>query len=313
MSAIVSFAVSDTGRVRSHNEDSFLVHTFPAEDAGGRECVLAVVADGVGGHVGGKTASGTTVDTLLTAFPRFMNDSVGAALSAAVQEANRVVYERASADSDLQGMATTCTAVAVVGNTAVIAQVGDSRAYLMRNGALSQVTEDHSLVGEMVKKGLLGPDDARHHPQKNIILRAVGSHPRVEPDLYQVPLHVGDRLLMCSDGLSDLVLDEEMADVLRCYPLNEAGQRLVDLANDRGGKDNITVVLLESVQESVFAGDTRPHAALSPKKHAGWRKAALAVVLLAIAALLWGYYFHQCDVGEKQATKNVKEMIKIVK
>jgi protein phosphatase len=225
-------ASSDVGRLRNINEDSFVVDDRLA---------LYAVADGMGGHRAGEVASATALEALRAAV------AGGKALDAAIVIANSAVFSKAATDRELSGMGTTLTAVAIVGEaTLLIGHVGDSRAYRIRDGAITQLTEDHSLVEELVRDGRISPEEAEVHPQRAIITRALGIDPEVEVDLYTVEARTGDRILICSDGLSGMIRDEE---VLR-LSLTEtdprlAADRLVDAANEAGGEDNITVVLID--------------------------------------------------------------------
>ncbi len=240
--------LTDVGRRRDHNEDALLVD---------EELGLFVVADGMGGHAGGGTASTLAVETIRAEIERirreepalFGSDAEGEEnplpdlLGHAVERACAVIFERAQADTDLTGMGTTVTAVLVDGRSAFIAHVGDSRAYLVRSGHIYQVTQDHSLVAEQLRLGAISPDEARRSRFKNIITRSVGFEPSVLPDLMGLELEAGDAILVCCDGLSNLVEDQE---ILRLVDSDRSGapERLIDLANERGGDDNITVAVI---------------------------------------------------------------------
>ena len=234
-------AATDVGKGRSGNEDRFLVDP---------DHQLYAVADGMGGHRAGEVASATAIESLQGAY------QAGAALDEAVGEANAAVFAKASTNVDMRGMGTTLTAVALRdGGIALFGHVGDSRAYLMRDGGVTQVTDDHSLVEQLVREGRLSPEEALHHPQRAIITRALGVDPDVEVDTYRVDLLPGDRLILCSDGLTNMVADDLIAAVLRGQSdPQEAAERLVDMANDAGGDDNITVVVLEAVGNSAAEG-----------------------------------------------------------
>ncbi|MBW3594026.1 MAG: Stp1/IreP family PP2C-type Ser/Thr phosphatase [Actinobacteria bacterium] len=226
-------AKSDVGRVRDGNEDSYLVQE-----------PIFVVADGMGGHLAGDVASRIAVQTI----SERAGDGAAAdpeAIEKAVKEANAAIYEKASSDPSLHGMGTTCTLVLVADSEIHIAHVGDSRAYLLRDGELSQLTEDHTLVGRMVKEGRLQPEEAERHPQRSIITRALGVDDHVEVDLQTIPVEEGDKVLICSDGLSSMIDSDSIQNVLAS---NDDPQRavdeLIDRANDAGGEDNITAVVL---------------------------------------------------------------------
>ncbi len=250
---ITAAGQTDVGQRRDHNEDSFLV------DAG---LGLFIVADGMGGHAGGGTASRLAVDTIqgsvkaardrepdLFGAPTGVEESpLPDVLREAVEAACTKIFETAQGDPDLAGMGTTVTAALVDGRTAFIAHVGDSRCYLLREARIYQVSEDHSLVNEQLKAGAISLDEAKHSRFKNIITRSVGFEQQVQVDLMGIELETDDILLLCCDGLSNLVDDAEILHVTQEFPLEEAPSRLIELANERGGDDNITVVVIR-VQE----------------------------------------------------------------
>jgi serine/threonine protein phosphatase PrpC len=237
---------TDVGRRREVNEDSFLVHE-----------PLFVVADGMGGHVAGDIASSTAIDTI-----KEESSSANAqdmdTLARLVLGANSRIWEKAQSDASLRGMGTTCTLLMLDSSRAHFAHVGDSRAYLLREGKLTQVTEDHTLVGRMVKEGRLSADEAERHPQRSIVTRALGVDSVVEVDLMTVDLQEGDRILICSDGLSSMIDSDSIASILNEESDPQvAAERLVDAANEAGGEDNITVVILDIVDgETPGAGAT---------------------------------------------------------
>jgi protein phosphatase len=227
---------TDVGRGRPENEDSLLVD---------REHSLYAVADGMGGHRAGEVASATAIDTLRAAF------GGGTGVEGAVAAANAAVFAKAADDAALRGMGTTLTAVTLQPDgTARFGHVGDSRAYLMRDGAVTQITDDHSLVEQLVREGRLSPEEAQHHPQRAIITRALGVDSDVEVDTYRVDLKPGDRLLICSDGLTGMLSDDTIAATLRRHAdPQQAADTLVDMANQAGGDDNITVVILDALAD----------------------------------------------------------------
>ena len=249
--AVEASVQTDVGRVREINEDSgrFSRPNDPATLAS--KGVLLIVADGMGGHSAGEVASGMTVELV----PRLYYGSgspAPEALREAVEETNRQIHAASLADESKRGMGTTCTALAVVGEEAFAAHVGDSRLYMMREGKVYLLTEDHSAVMEMVKLGLITMDEARHHEDKNVILRALGTAPEVEVStLEPFRVRAGDKYLHCSDGLYDLVTDEEIERELSpAEDIHAAGERLIVMAKGRGGHDNITVGILEMVSAS---------------------------------------------------------------
>jgi serine/threonine protein phosphatase PrpC len=239
-------SLTDPGQVRPNNEDAF-GHFGPSNDEErARMGWLFVVADGMGGHRGGEIASALAVKTINTVYYSDKSADRLAALKIAVEEANRLILDQAIADPSLAGMGTTCTAMAVHDGFAYFVHVGDSRAYVLRDGELVQLTQDHSLVGEMVRSGILSDEDARNHPKRNVITRSLGVQSVVATDTPFTPfkLERGDVFVLCSDGLTSVVKDEEIAGAVGGNRPSEATNVLVRLANDRGGKDNITVVVV---------------------------------------------------------------------
>jgi PPM family protein phosphatase len=231
----VSFGVaSDVGLVRTGNEDSFL-----AEEP------LFVIADGMGGHVAGDVASSTAIDAIEENRNQ-ANAEDPQTLAGLVHEANAAIWERATGDSSLQGMGTTCTLVYIDGPRAHVAHVGDSRAYRLRDGHLEQLTEDHTLVARMVKEGKIPAEEAERHPQRNIVTRVLGAASEISVDLLAIDLDDGDRLLLCSDGLNSMVDRGDIEAVLeRERDPQRAADALVELANEAGGEDNTTVLVID--------------------------------------------------------------------
>jgi protein phosphatase len=253
---IAASVQTDVGCVREINEDSgrLLRPSDPAQVAS--KGTLVVVADGMGGHSAGEVASQMAADVV----SRLYYDSPrepGAALKGAVEEANRRIHEAAAADAAKHGMGTTCTALALCAGTAYAAHVGDSRLYMLRAGQLYQLSEDHSAVNEMVKLGIITKEQARTHEDKNVILRALGTTPDVEVSVIEpFAVREGDRYLLCSDGLHDLVLEHEIAAVLtESEDVHAAGERLITMAKERGGHDNITVGIIRIMPEGTEAAE----------------------------------------------------------
>ncbi len=243
---VVASVQTDRGCVREDNEDAgrFFRPRDPALLA--RRGMLAVVADGMGGHLGGEVASKLAVETVGRVYYQ-EGDDAAAALKEAVEEASRQIYEASLQDENLQGMGTTCTALALLGNLALAAHVGDSRLYLRRESEIYLMTEDHSAVMEMVRQGVISQQEARHHADKNVILRALGTGPQVEVSIWEKPLTVraGDQFILCSDGLYDMVEDAEIKQVLTvAADPHAACEQLIALAKEHGGHDNITVGII---------------------------------------------------------------------
>ncbi len=240
-------ALSHIGLLRARNEDS-LGYNDPVE-SGVRETkgTVLLVADGMGGHRGGEIASQLAAETIVSRYYASREADPSAALNQAFKEANRLIMEKSRSDVSLYGMGTTCTALVVRKTSAYVAHVGDSRAYRLRQGGLERLTEDHSLVGEMVRSGIITDEDARTHPRRNVITRSIGTHEELFVDITREPLELaeGDVFLLCSDGLTSLVTEGELKTVLESNPPREACNRLVDLANENGGKDNITVQVVK--------------------------------------------------------------------
>jgi len=233
---------TDVGRVREGNEDAYIL-----------EDPLFGVADGMGGHLAGDVASSTAVDSIVEG-AREDSPVDTRSLAALVRKANVAIFERAGSDPTLRGMGTTCTILLFDDAKAYLAHVGDSRAYLFRDGRLEQITEDHTLVNRMVSEGRIEPAEAAHHPQRSILTRALGVDPSVDVDTVTVEVEEGDRLLICSDGLSSMVENSTISEVLSSEDDPQvAADRLIGLANEAGGEDNITVVLLDVVSDSASA------------------------------------------------------------
>ncbi len=238
---------TDPGCVRELNEDSVLLRMPGNEDELRQHGVLALVCDGMGGHEAGEVASALARDTIASAL--LSDDAqLPEALVRAIQAANRAIHDAGRRQSTLHGMGTTCCALILREGAAWCAHVGDSRCYLLRNGDLLLMTEDHSAVMDMVRRGILSLEEARHHPDKNVISRALGSHATIEVSSWAHPfvLQPDDALLLCSDGLYDLVSDEDIRTVMShgSPHAQVACDRLIALARERGGLDNISAIIV---------------------------------------------------------------------
>lgn len=280
---------TDVGQVREANEDS--CGAFDRED-GTR---LLVVADGMGGHRGGATASQAAVATIGEIFDGQPSARPGEMLGKAIETANARIFEQAQADRELEGMGTTVVAFHMdAKRRGTVAHVGDSRAYRYRQGQLEPITTDHSVVAEMQKRGLLSADEAAVHPRRNEILRSVGVGPTVEVEVADVEVLPGDRFVLCSDGLTGVVADDEIAAVVQGEAPVDAVETLIRMANERGGPDNITVQIL-SIPADASQGDPEATApvelsavgieAIEKKRRARQRTrlvATAAILLLAI-------------------------------
>ena len=290
--------VTDTGRRRLGNEDAYV-----------SKAPFFAIADGMGGAQAGEVAAGLAAAALEEGEPRSAEEIVEL-----IEEANRRIWERSLQDPETAGMGTTLTAALVdaESGTVVIGHVGDSRAYLYRDGHLEQLTTDHSLVVELVESGILTPEEAENHPQRSAITRAVGTEPTVQVDAFTVEAETGDLYLICSDGLTDMLTADEVEEILEKAPdPARAARELVGAANARGGEDNITVVLFEMtdvevsgdgaestvVQEVSADAVEQPDQDGSPtlRRHgagAGGRIAAIlllvVIVCLVLLLLYWG-------------------------
>lgn len=241
-----TFSITDIGRKRKLNQD----YVFTSERAIGNLPNLFIVADGMGGHKAGEYASKYTVETICNCVERSFEKNPMMILQKAIETANTHIRRRASEDVSLEGMGTTVVAATCLGRYLQVANVGDSRLYVV-NEEIRQITRDHSLVEEMVRMGGIAREAARNHPDKNIITRAIGASDIVEADFFTVELEAGDIVLLCSDGLTNMLEDQEIRDILgENGELSEKAQRLVEVANAHGGKDNIAVILIQLQDDS---------------------------------------------------------------
>lgn len=252
----ISFGISDSGIEREQNEDNFVIND---------DLDIYVVADGMGGHHGGKIAAEIAVNCINEFFKHQKKDNkipladksttrrktAENLLLSAIRQANRRIFQLGSNNPVYAGMGTTIVALYIFGDMALIANVGDSRGYLIRQNAITQLTTDHSWINEQLKKGLISPEEARQHRWRNIITRALGSKREVEIDINRHPIEPGDYFLLCTDGLTSQVEDDEIRDVITQERNNIeiACEKLVSLAKKRGGPDNITVVLVHFLPE----------------------------------------------------------------
>ena len=235
------YSVTDVGQKRKVNQD----YVFASEQAVGNLTNLFVVADGMGGHNAGDFASSFAVQVLLDTVKADAEYNPIKIIRKAIENANLKLLEQAAKNEGMSGMGTTMVAVTVVDHYAYVANVGDSRLYVMDDG-IRQITKDHSLVEEMVRMGEISREDARNHPDKNIITRALGAKEEVDIDFFDIKLHPDSIILLCSDGLTNMVTDDVIAQIVKEAPsLETAGQSLIRLANENGGKDNIAVVLVK--------------------------------------------------------------------
>lgn len=239
-----AYSVTDIGRKRQLNQD----YVFSSAKPMGNMPNLFIVADGMGGHNAGDYASKCTVETVVGEIRNSFEKNPTIIVKKAIETANRKIRELAAADENLLGMGTTLVVATVIGKYLQVANVGDSRLYLLGKHGIRQITRDHSLVEEMIRLGGLSREDARRHPDKNIITRAIGAKDEVEAEFFTEELELGDIILMCSDGLSNMLEDKEIEKIVQNEELEELKQKaeaLINAANNNGGKDNIAVVLVK--------------------------------------------------------------------
>lgn len=276
------FAKSDVGRVRAANEDYFLNEKIAEGE------YLFIVADGMGGHQAGDVASRLASDTFFESYRglRKKGTPIQASMDLSMRKANSVVFKKAASDVAKRGMGTTFSALVIAGMKAFIAHVGDSRVYLVRKNKIRRLTTDHSFVEKLVEEGRISADEARDHPQKNVLYMSLGARESFTPEMQgDIPLEEGDALVMCSDGLSNMVEDETLMNVAMDYFPEEAAHTLVKLANSHGGTDNITVQVvrigtLEALEK------TKPIRLNRPR-----RKLVTVVALLVLLAILTALWF----------------------
>lgn len=286
-------ALSDIGIRRKNNQDSFVVQTLSAHDDWERRGHLFLVADGMGGHAVGELASKIAADTIPHAFMKSTDDDSENALREAISQAHRAIHEKGQLNRDFTRMGTTCTTLVLGPLGAIIGHVGDSRCYRIRGERIEQLTFDHSLQWELLKQGTMSPEDIFRYEPRNVITRSLGPEPHVQVDV-EGPYIVrpGDTYLLCSDGLSGLVKDEEMGMIGSALTPTLSCRMLVDLANLRGGTDNITVVVVRVGPLPPGAVELRPerrHEAASPYGWS-WLMAVTAVGLTMLAGFTMGLF-----------------------
>jgi serine/threonine protein phosphatase PrpC len=306
----ITFAkLTDVGRHRGHNEDYVDAFSPPDPDQRRQKGRLFIVADGMGGHQAGEVASKSAVQTVSHEYYADPDPNVAASLVRAVKKANALIHQRAQEAISQAGMGTTLIAAVVRGDELLLANVGDSRAYLLRNGSLKQVTRDHSFVEEQIRAGILTREEARSHPQRNVITRALGAKPEVDVDTYGGTLTPGDTLLLCTDGLSEPVRDEDIARVLKRHAPQEAVSRLIALANEGGGSDNVTALVVRAVAPNETLATTQPvAAAMSPETGTPQRPSTPVIFglglggLLLLALMAAGIFFFSPGLGLSEPT-----------
>mgnify|MGYP000132451397 FL=1 len=236
-----TFSITDTGVTREMNQDYY----FATDTNLGNLPNLFIVADGMGGHKAGDYASRHTIERVVASISRNSSEEPVTIIQEAISKANELLVAESNEDETKSGMGTTLVIATLVGDKLIVANVGDSRLYVISD-MVRQITRDHSLVDEMVRLGELNPSEARSHPDKNIITRAIGAQKNVKADFFEVELAKDDYVLMCTDGLTNMVRDEEILDIVRSEKEPEAiAHKLVRMANNNGGRDNITVTIIK--------------------------------------------------------------------
>jgi len=293
-------ARTHVGKKRRVNEDRFTVRAYRLE-GNGAPALLAVVADGIGGHQAGDVAAQLTVETITHGLAAFQSGEPLPHLQSAIIEAGRVVSSRAAESADLAGMGSTAVVALIIGTRLYTVTVGDSRIYLLRQGRLRQISIDHTWVQEAIDYDIISPEDARDHPQAHVLRRHIGGKQLPEPDI-RMPLEDGgndrraisnqgtqikrgDRLLLCSDGLTDLVTDLEIYQALKDKPVEEAAESLLNLALEHGGLDNITLIVLAAPKGKL---QEAPRSKFKSLLNAAFSSVILIIITaLALAAVWW--------------------------
>lgn len=237
-----TFSITNVGKKRKINQD----YVYTSEQPVGKLPNIFIVADGMGGHKAGDYASKVTVETIVEEIVNSHEDEPTIIFERAIQTANTLIRKCAGESPDFEGMGTTVVAATCRGDILQVANVGDSRLYITNRREIRQITRDHSLVEEMVRMGGIDREEARNHPDKNIITRAVGADDTIKPDFFSVKLEAGDMILMCTDGLTNMLEDEEIRMILEeSRDMVEKAESLVKAANEKGGRDNISVILID--------------------------------------------------------------------
>jgi len=279
---------TDAGRERDHNEDAVFTYLPARTTTYARRGALFAVADGMGGGPKGERASRLAVTEAARAYYEAQENPTPEHLLQAVKAANRAVYHEASQEPDARGMATTVVCAVLTDRRLIVAHVGDSRAYLVRDGQARQLTRDHSRVAEMVARGILTEEEAENHPERSVITRAIGSKPEVDVDVMEVIPRGGDCFVLCSDGLSSLVSSADIGRHVESYPPRQAVTRLIALANARGGDDNISVVIIAILRVPGEALSLRYLTRISARPARVSAITALVIGLLACLGVLAG-------------------------
>lgn len=235
---------TDVGLKRQHNEDTVAYIIPKDQEMLAKKGALFIVADGMGGHAAGEVASEMAVNTVSTLYYQDNDTDAPECLIRSIQYANSMIFQKAMEHVEHNGMGTTCIATVLLGGVAYVANVGDSRAYLVRKGQVRQISVDHSWVAEQVRAGVMSEAEARMHEMRNMITRSLGSLPEVDVDIFAQTVEEGDALVMCSDGLSGMISDNEILTIVEKYTPQECVYRLIERANAYGGNDNITALVV---------------------------------------------------------------------
>jgi protein phosphatase len=298
------YLATDAGLARDNNEDSVVAEPIQSA-AARRRGLLCVLADGIGGQAAGEVASHLAVDTVRQVFyasPRWY--STPRALRSAIVAANDAIWSTAINISAYAGMGSTLTAAVVQGRRLVVGHVGDSRAYLLHAGRAIQITRDHSWVAEQVSMGVLTPEQARKHSRRNVILRSLGQSSNVCVDVYECRLRHDDVVLLCSDGLTSVLSDEEIADCASQLGLPELVTRLVDIANERGGPDNVTVAA-----HRIHLPESRLRHAIAVDDPSALLQIAFFYLLLAVALMIVAQYFAWAEPARSQPASMAENVV----
>lgn len=285
-SEIIIGNCSDVGKVRQVNEDYFA--SFH-----GRFGSLTLVCDGMGGHKGGELASRIAVEAIRNYFDGIREDAdPKKELLESLKSANSAILQESGENPDLEGMGSTVVLLLIKGDQAYCAHIGDSRIYLIRDGKIHQITKDHSLVQQLIDANIISPEEAKNHPKKNVITKSLGIDEQTLPDITEpIALFRGDRFVLCTDGLTGMVQDNEIMQEAAGKEVQQACRNLVELANKRGGKDNITVQILEIRKGKKL-----------PKRLSPWKKTAIAIAaIIALGSALFCYLF--CCNGQQKYSK----------
>ncbi len=257
MIVVTHGCVSNVGKVRSENQDSYAIAPITSEALQTPKGILFMVADGMGGHRAGRQASELAVDVVTSVYTSSNAAPIPELLQKSVQEANDRIFLAGSRTGSLRGMGTTCTVLVVQGSSAWTAHIGDSKIYLATTGGITQITTDHSRVWDLYQRGIITREQARNHPERNLLTRALGKQGENTAEVRgPIPLAAGMRFILCSDGLTNHVDDDEIGTIAMARPPQDASEELVAMANERGGTDNVTVLIV-AIDEGNEGGITR--------------------------------------------------------